>query len=182
MASRGRGAPRAIRLLQLVRSYLIGSEFPDPDADVAPEESRPLFRIDPEDGDCVGRMHRSIKLFIRASKPRYQYPHRHSFNTLIDHLVTLQLLEKTYRREPPQLRGASSARGTGEGQALEVSASTRSGGARSGRDTGLPLVRRRTPWGITSGARDLAELVPIINRGRERWRPRHGVMLTGLGA
>ena len=106
MATRGRGAPRAVRPPPLGRSYLSGSEFPDLDADVAPGEAGPSLRIEPDEGDYVGRMHRSIKLLIRASRPRCQYARRQSFNTLIDHLATLQLLEKTDRTEPPLRRGA----------------------------------------------------------------------------
>lgn len=38
--------------------------------------------------------------------PRYQWPRRHSFQTLINDLVTLKLLEKTGVTEPAQERGA----------------------------------------------------------------------------
>lgn len=45
-------------------------------------------------------MRRRIKRRIRQTNRRYQYPRHHSFQTLMNNLVLLGLVEKTGRREP----------------------------------------------------------------------------------
>lgn len=62
--------------------------------------------INPAEGDYVARIHQALKLRIAELRPGYQYPRRHSFQTRIEELITLGLLERTGRKEPPQERGA----------------------------------------------------------------------------
>lgn len=95
---RGRGASQ-IRTPRLIRDYLSG-------LGVFPEDT-PEERADrPTEGDYIARMHRRIKLFIRAANPDYQYPRHSSFVGLVNNLIRLGLLEETGVREDPTERGA----------------------------------------------------------------------------
>jgi hypothetical protein len=102
---RGRGSAIAIRTPQLVLAYLSGEEFLD--------KTGAPFSINPEEGDHVARIHQSVKRRIRVQQPRYQFPRRNSFQTLIANLITLGLVEETSQTAEPQERGAGRLGTTG---------------------------------------------------------------------
>ena len=113
----------------LVREYLAGrGEWPGD----TPEEQA----VRPQDGDYVARIHQRVKGLLRQENPlkilavferkgipvslwpQYQYPRRHSFQTLINDLMTLGLLEKTGMVDEPEERGAG-AIGSAEHDGLQ---------------------------------------------------------------
>ena len=104
MAVCGRACPGTIRTPQLVRSYLLGEAtgFPG-DTD----EERSARK---EQGDYIARMHQRVKGYIRETRPRYQYPRRHSFQALVSNIMRVGLLEETVvpeaGAEQPEYRGA----------------------------------------------------------------------------
>ena len=96
LADMGRGAS-AIRTPLLVRAYLAGLvPFPE---DTAQQRRRRR-----EGGDYISRIHRRVKLRIRAQDRQYKYPRAQSFKTFIENLILLGLVEKTGRREPGKLQ------------------------------------------------------------------------------
>ncbi len=113
---KGRRTSR-VKTPALVRAYLMGEDFssdyatgrPDrPDDPDGPDEQAATRFAQ---GDYVSRMHKRIKWRIRQmdaerkkEKPYgwrpYQYPRHHSFQSFLNNLVLLGLVEKTSRREP----------------------------------------------------------------------------------
>ena len=96
-------AKSSIRTPALIRDYLAGHGEWDGDT---PEEAAQR----PELGDYVARIHQRVKAYIKAAtKARgryYQWPRRHSFGALVQHLITLGLLERTGATGEPEHRGA----------------------------------------------------------------------------
>ena len=92
---RGRRVSRVHTPL-LIRAYLLARDpFP---------EDTPASLVERRgEGDYISRMHRQVKLRIRAERPHYQYPRSHSFKTLIRNRTKLGLVEPTGDREAGQL-------------------------------------------------------------------------------
>jgi hypothetical protein len=94
----GRGVS-PIRTPILIRDYLTGQgAF----ADDPPEELAQRL----VEGAYVAQIHQRIKQYIRETRPKYQWPRRHSFHARINDLLMLGLLVETGRHGEPEQRGA----------------------------------------------------------------------------
>lgn len=93
----------------LIKEYLGGRPPPRLNPDSSGEwdgDTPEQMQARRSEGDYVARMHQRIKSLLRREAAGYQWPRRHSFQALVNHLITLGLLENTGRREEPQKRGA----------------------------------------------------------------------------
>jgi hypothetical protein len=79
----------------LVKAYLMGEEF---SSENNPDEQAATRLVQ---ADYLSWMHRCIhELRMLERRPPYQYPRHHSFQTFLNNLALLGLVEKTGRTEP----------------------------------------------------------------------------------
>lgn len=87
----------------MVRDYLSGESFPDrrPEREVwgkGPGQT-PMVAVDQQRGDYIASIYRHVRWRILEIQPRYRWPRYHSMATLVRHLMTLKLVEKTGETE-----------------------------------------------------------------------------------